>query len=471
MFDASTLDRTTRLRRGTSAGATLLAFDVVLAALAWPVAAWLAQPYDTVAGWAPMALHPAAAILFLYALGLYRRELLLDTRAALARAPLASLLSGLAVGVACAPLPQPLGGTADAALAAGAVLCFTVTGFAARVALAAMRERGMFRRRLLVVGAGARAFDMLHLLRREGRTLGWDLVFAHELSMGPVDPRLSADPSVAVVPAQGDFLGLATAFGAEQVVVAPDERRGLPMEALLACRTSGFPVTEYLAFLEREIGRVDVKRVELGWLLYSDGFVFGPLDRALKRALDVVVSGAILLLTLPFLAIAALAVRLQDGGPALYRQTRVTQGGRPFEILKLRTMTVDAEKGGARWAQEGDKRVTALGRMLRRTRIDELPQLINVLRGEMSFVGPRPERPEFVEELAAVIPLYRERHLVKAGLTGWAQINYPYGASVEDARSKLSYDLYYVKNFGILFDLLIIAQTLRVVLFPGKMAR
>lgn len=471
MFDASSLDRTARLRRGPNAGATLFLLDVVLSVVAWPVAAWLALPHERSVGVLPAILHPVSAILFLYALGLYRREALLDTRAAMSRAPLAALLSGLVVGVICAPFPMPVGGNADAAMAAAAVLCFTLTGFIARVVVAALRERGTFRRRLLVVGAGARAFDMLHMLRREGRTLGWDIVLAHEPAMGPVDPRLAADPAVAVVPAQGDFLGLASAFGAEQVVVAPDERRGLPMEALLACRTSGFPVTEYLALLEREIGRVDVKRIELGWLLYSDGFVFGPLDRALKRALDVAVSGTILLLALPFLASAAIAVRLQDGGPALYRQRRVTQGGRVFEILKLRTMTVDAEKGGARWAQAGDKRVTAIGRFLRRTRIDELPQLICILRGDMSFVGPRPERPEFIEELAAQIPLFRERHLVKAGLTGWAQINYPYGASVEDARSKLSYDLYYVKNFGILFDLLIIAQTLRVVLFPGKSVR
>jgi exopolysaccharide biosynthesis polyprenyl glycosylphosphotransferase len=219
------------------------------------------------------------------------------------------------------------------------------------------------------------------------------------------------------------------------------------------------------------VRRVDIKRIELGWLLYSDGFHMGVLDRILKRALDLTVSLIGLVLFGPFVLAAAIAVKLEDGGPALYKQTRVTLQGREFQILKLRTMRIDAERGGAVWAATGDKRITRLGSFLRRTRLDELPQLINVLFGEMSFVGPRPERPEFVAMLASHLPLYHERHAAKAGLTGWAQINYPYGASIDDARSKLSYDLYYVKNFSILFDMLIILQTARVVLWPGGSAR
>jgi exopolysaccharide biosynthesis polyprenyl glycosylphosphotransferase len=322
-----------------------------------------------------------------------------------------------------------------------------------------------------VVGAGARVFDLaMLLLRREGGRLAYDLTFAHDTAtMGPVDPRLAADPACRVLPAAEGFLEAARACDAEQIVVAADDRRGLPMEALLACRTAGFPVLEYMSFLEREIRRVDVKRLELGWLLYADGFTSGPLDRALKRAMDVVVGAVLLLATLPLLAAAALAVKLEDGGPVLYAQSRVTRGGRVFRILKLRTMRVDAERGpgGAVWAASGDTRATRVGAFLRRTRLDELPQLVNVLRGEMSFVGPRPERPEFTHELAEKLPLYAERHVVRAGLTGWAQVNHPYGASLDDARSKLSYDLYYVKNCGVLFDLLIILQTLRVVIWPG----
>ncbi len=205
--------------------------------------------------------------------------------------------------------------------------------------------------------------------------------------------------------------------------------------------------------------------------LYADGFTFTAVDLFLKRALDIIVSTVLLFLTLPLLAGAAIAIKLEDGGPILYSQERVTKDGRVFRILKLRTMRQNAERTGAVWAQKGDPRVTRIGRFLRRVRIDELPQLINILKGDMSFVGPRPERPEFVKELAAQLPLYNERHVVRAGLTGWAQINYPYGASLDDARSKLSYDLFYVKNFSVLFDVLIIIQTLRVVLWPGASAR
>jgi exopolysaccharide biosynthesis polyprenyl glycosylphosphotransferase len=267
------------------------------------------------------------------------------------------------------------------------------------------------------------------------------------------------------LPADG-FLGLARRCGADQIVVAPDERRGLALTGLLACKVAGIPVAQYLSFLEQEVRRIDLKRMELGWLLYGDGLHFGAVDRLLKRMLDLFASASVLLLLSPFLIAAMLAIKFEDGGPALYRQLRITRGGKPFLINKLRTMCIDAEADGAVWAAAQDPRVTRMGAMLRRTRIDELPQLFNVLRGEMSFVGPRPERPDFVSKLARQIPLYHERHVAKAGLTGWAQVNYPYGASIDDARSKLSYDLYYVKNFNVLFDFLIILQTLRVVLWP-----
>jgi len=201
--------------------------------------------------------------------------------------------------------------------------------------------------------------------------------------------------------------------------------------------------------------------------VFSDGFYFGALDRFLKRAFDLGISLSLLVLTSPLLLFGMIAIRFDGPGPVFYRQERVTLDGKVFRILKLRTMCIDAEVSGAVWAAAEDSRITRVGTFLRRTRIDELPQLVNILKGEMSFVGPRPERPMFVDELAAQIPLYRERHMVKAGLTGWAQVNYPYGASVDDARSKLSYDLYYVKNFSILFDFAILLQTLRVVLWPS----
>jgi sugar transferase (PEP-CTERM system associated) len=250
-------------------------------------------------------------------------------------------------------------------------------------------------------------------------------------------------------------------------VVAPDERRGMNLDSLLACKKEGYPILQYLSFLEHEIRRVDIRRIDVGWMLYSEGFYFGVIDNALKRGLDIAVSLLLLVAFTPFLLLAALAIKIGDGGPIFYSQERVTRNDKPFRIYKLRTMRIDAEKGGAVWAATKDPRITRVGNFLRQSRIDEMPQLLNVLRGDMSLVGPRPERPGFVDQLAEHLPLYRERHMVKAGLTGWAQINYPYGASIEDARSKLSYDLFYVKNFSILFDLLIILQTLRVVLWPS----
>jgi sugar transferase (PEP-CTERM system associated) len=350
---------------------------------------------------------------------------------------------------------------------AAAIIGLTLAGCAARIAFAALRRLGLFRRRMLIVGAGQRAWDLVWLLRREASTLAFDIALIHEPGVGEFDPRLAQDTALRIFPDGTPFLEAAQAFGADQIVVAADERRGLPMDALLACRTAGFPVSEYLRVLEREIGRIDIKRLELGWLVYAEGFSASGLDFALKRALDIAASLSLLLFTAPFLLAAAIAVKMQDGGPVLYRQERVTMGGRVFRIMKLRTMLVNAEKQGARWADADDPRITAVGRFLRRSRLDELPQLFNVLKGDMSIVGPRPERPEFTAELAQKLPLYNERHRMRAGLTGWAQVNYPYGASLDDARSKLSYDLYYVKNFGVLFDLLILMQTLRVVLFPG----
>lgn len=459
---------------GLSAGLTLLALDMVLMAAGWPIITAIALdplPEARQPGLVPLLMHPAAFLLFLYALGLYRRDALLETRKSLGRVPIAAGLGGLVASAAAYLLPPPFAAAGSATLFAATVAGLVPLGWLARILLFALLERGAFRRTLMVVGAGQRAWEMVWLLKREGRTLGFDITFVHDPSMGEIDQRLAEDAANRIVPASRGYRTIAEEIGADLIVVAPDERRGMRMDALLACRTAGFPVFEYHRFLEKEIGRVDVKRLDYGWLLYSDGFTFTMVDLVLKRALDIVVSATLLFLTAPFLVAAAAAVRLQDRGPALYRQERVTRGGRVFRILKLRTMTQNAERHGAVWAQQGDPRVTRIGRFLRRTRLDELPQLINILKGDMSFVGPRPERPEFVAELAAKLPLYNERHLVRAGLTGWAQINYPYGASLDDARSKLSYDLYYVKNFSVLFDVLIIIQTLRVVLWPGAGVR
>ena len=448
-----------------STGRAIFLLDLVAVALLWPVA--LLQMHMSGAEGLPVAavLYPVADLVALYALGLYRRDLALEVRRSLGRVPVAAAAGALAAALLLALLGWRDG---QVQMALKSAACFLVTGVAARVLFDLLRRRGLFSRTLLVVGAGRRAWDLVWMLRKEGLYLNYRILFVQSPELGEVDPRLADGGfgSVEALPPDG-FLGAARRFGADQIVVAPDERRGLPLEGLLACKIDGIPVLQYLGFIEKEIRRVDLKRMELGWLLYSDGFVFGTVDRVLKRTLDLVVSSVALLLLSPFLLAAMLAIRLEDSGPALYRQTRVTRGGRPFQINKLRTMRVDAERAGAVWAAKADPRITRIGAFLRRTRLDEVPQLLNVLRGEMSFVGPRPERPDFVAMLTEAIPLYKERHVAKAGLTGWAQINYPYGASIDDARSKLSYDLYYVKNFSVLFDLLIILQTIRVVLWPG----
>ncbi len=455
---------------GLPSSVVLFMLDLLAVLGAWPLLLWAGQAGRILPADWRAALYPAADLLLLYAMGLYRRDAMIALRRSGARLPLVVGLGMVLATAASAAAGLLRGDRVDwsdqAAGLAVATVAFTLAAVLARAAFRTLRLRGVLHRHLLILGAGARAWDLLLMLGREGRTLHDVVVCLHEDRYGPIDPRLTADPAVRIL-SNEPVLETAMRVRADQIVVAPDERRGMDLARLLACKRAGFPVVEYLTFVEQEIRRVDLKRMELGWLVYSDGFRFGLMDRLLKRLFDLAVSACLLVLTAPFLVLAALAIRLEGKGPVLYRQVRVTRDGAHFPILKLRTMRVDAEAGGIVWARAKDDRVTAVGRFLRRTRIDELPQLVNILKGEMSFVGPRPERPEFVAELSREIPLYGERHMVKAGLTGWAQVNYPYGASVDDARSKLSYDLYYVKNFSILFDFVILLQTLRVVLWPS----
>jgi len=249
------------------------------------------------------------------------------------------------------------------------------------------------------------------------------------------------------------------------IVVASVDQRRLPSELLLRCRVHGIPVLSEAGFLEREARRIDIDGHDASWFLCTHGFRYSSLETLEKRVLDVLIATALLFLTLPLMLLVALLIRLDSRGPVLYRQERVGLGGRVFTLCKFRSMRADAESTGQpRWAAAADPRITPVGRFIRFTPIDELPQFLKLLRGDMSMVGPRPERPYFVEMLAAAIPLYTARHWVKPGITGWAQVNAPYGASVEGAREKLSYDLYYIKRRGFLLDMLILLRTLRVVL-------
>jgi sugar transferase (PEP-CTERM system associated) len=258
-------------------------------------------------------------------------------------------------------------------------------------------------------------------------------------------------------------------LGASEVVLALEERRNaLPLQDLLRIKTTGVHVNDISSFLERETGRVDLDSVNPSWLIFSDGFSSGRrLSGIAKRLFDIIASMLLLALTLPIILLFAILVKLESKGPALYSQKRVGLFGEHFYVHKLRSMRSDAEvEGKAVWAQKDDPRVTRIGKFIRKVRIDELPQTWCVLKGEMSFVGPRPERPEFVADLEQQLPYFAERHMVKPGITGWAQINYPYGASIDDSRQKLEYDLYYAKNYTPFLDVLILLQTIRVIIWP-----
>lgn len=344
-------------------------------------------------------------------------------------------------------------------------------GVVASLALRVLFERWfddeLFKRRVLVFGAGRRALTLL-ALRRRSDTRGFRLVTfiaadGDELSV-PAD-RLTRRPP--------DIFRWAREHQIDEVVVAMDDRRrDFPMEELLECRLAGIHVLELAAFLERETGKVRLDVTNPSWIVLGEGFRESLLLQAIERTFDIVVSLVLLLPALPLMLLTAIAIRLEDGSraPVFYRQLRVGRYNQPFRILKFRSMCQNAEEDGAVWALPRDPRITRVGTFIRNTRIDELPQLINVLRGDMSFVGPRPERPEFVDKLAKSLPYYRSRHAVKPGITGWAQLCYPYGSSDHDALEKLQYDLFYVKHRSLILDLAIVLQTVEVVLW-GKGAR
>jgi sugar transferase (PEP-CTERM system associated) len=341
-----------------------------------------------------------------------------------------------------------------------AIISFALL-MAARGAFARLVSWDRFRRRVLVLGAGMRASKLADV--EQARDAGFQIV--RYVRMGNHEPAMAhAVPHEDVE----SLYDLADQLDVREIVLALEERRGsLPVRDLLQAKMTGVRISEMSSFLERETGRVDLGSVSPSWLIFSDGFLGAKRGAVIgKRVFDVVASALLLILSSPVLIVTAALIKLTSPGPVFYLQERVGQFGRGFNVMKFRSMRTDAEKDGRpQWAQEGDPRVTPIGRLIRATRIDEIPQIFNVLRGDMSFVGPRPERPFFVDDLAAQIPFYHERHVVKPGITGWAQLNYPYGASVDDARHKLEYDLYYVKNYSMFLDLLILVQTVRVVLW------
>ncbi|MCH4891578.1 MULTISPECIES: TIGR03013 family XrtA/PEP-CTERM system glycosyltransferase [unclassified Sphingomonas] len=334
--------------------------------------------------------------------------------------------------------------------------------FALRILLGKTLGGQVFKRRVVVLGAGPRAARLKALARQPGAAFA----VVGYVSMSEANRVI---PEAIARDAIYNLADHVVLLNASEVVLALEERRNaLPLKDLLRIKTTGVHVNEISTFLERETGRVDLDSVNPSWLIFSDGFSSGRMfSSAFKRLFDIAASLALLILTAPVVLVTALLVKLDSKGPAFYRQRRIGLYGQGFDIIKLRSMRVDAEVAGqAVWAEKDDPRITRIGRIIRKLRIDELPQCWSVLKGEMSFVGPRPERPQFVEELETCLPYYAERHMVKPGITGWAQINYPYGASIEDSRQKLEYDLFYAKNYSPFLDLLILLQTARVVIFP-----
>ena len=400
-------------------------------------------------------------LLGLLSVGLYRARQRATSLENIVRVSIAMVLATLACIVTYFVFPAVFTGRGALGLA---VLLTGLGVYWVRRAVLPVMDESAVKRRVVVLGMG-HISRKIGMLRRKSDRRRFELVgyvpaneaeraSARQMGLGPLYPL---DP-VAL-----------RRLRVDEIVVALDDRRGaFPVEALLRIKLSGIPVVDIVSFLERETGRIDLDILHPAWLLFQHSRHTEIMYRWAKRCFDVGFGAFLLLIMSPLLLAAVLAILLEDGlrAPVFYRQARVGLHGKNFQLLKFRSMCPDAEGDGqARWASAGDDRVTRMGQWLRRFRIDELPQVINIIRGDMSLVGPRPERPEFVEQLTAAVPLYYYRHCVRPGLAGWAQLNFPYGSSVEDAREKLKYDLHYIKNAGLVLDLLILLQTAEVVFF------
>ena len=397
-------------------------------------------------------------------IGLYRPEICYERGRLLVSASVAGVLAFPGLLLVSETLAIDLSRGYLLWLAQGLVAWVICLLFTRWVFSLAMRHR-IFVRRIVVLGVGREAARTRELIQSHRGKI-FEIVNSGTFAWPPTEANRAAT----------DWLDGARAKRIWGIVVVSDPGHddmrvdecpsGPLPPALLDLKLRGVRVFDELSFWEQHLGRINLDRVDARWLTFADGFSSGWLGDGVKRVTDILISLAVLILTLPLMLITALLIKLDTPGPVFYRQERVGLHGRIFTLCKFRSMAVDAEVGGQpRWASQKDKRVTRVGAFIRSTRIDELPQLLNVLKGEMSFVGPRPERPHFVEQLSQIIPFYHERSYVKAGITGWAQVNFPYGASVEDARQKLSYDLYYVKNRSLFLDIMILFSTVRVILF------
>ncbi len=445
---------------------TLAAVDVVLIGLCaflaeWQRLVWLGIELEpSLVGVVAKLVIPVVTFPILLGFGAYQSDAMGDLRVFAFRMVLACFVSILVLAAIAYLLPViPLWRSI-------LVLSFACIGVALMLSHALFTlfaENSFLGRRVIILGAGEGA-----------RAVRDEALETPDAALKIVD--IIAVPGQEAVLEEAKSLKdmrqlseLASELDAELIVIGDKfEDLPLPIDALIACKLSGIQIMDRLTFFEEVRGYVDLQSVKADWIIFAEGFKGGSIfERALKRTMDVIISLVFLVVTAPLFLMSALAVKLSSKGPILYKQQRVGLNGKVFEVLKFRSMRVDAEEAGKpQFAAEKDPRVTAVGRILRRSRADEIPQAINVLRGDMSFVGPRPERPYFVDQLSKQLSFYNERHCLKPGITGWAQIRYPYGASFEDSRRKLEYDLYYVKNYSLFLDLLIILQTLRVIILP-----
>jgi len=415
----------------------------------------------------PRALIFSAVMLVsMGAMGLYQPHTREGLSGILIRA--AGAFAFMAVGLALVFYLFPELILGRGALALTALVAFLFIALT-RLSFNRLVNQARLQRRVLVYGAGHRAQLVLNRLRRESDRRGF--CFA---AFVPVNGEEQVVESPNVIKLDGSIFEYVDQNNIDEIIVAVDDRRkGLPVDDLLECKLRGTDVLDVVDFFERETGKIMLEFVTSGWMVFSDGFKNGVVRTASKRLFDVAASFVLLVVTWPLMLMTVIAIWLEEGfgAPLVYRQQRIGLNGKPFDVLKFRSMSVDAEQDGkAVWAQKNDSRVTRVGDFIRKCRVDELPQIINVLKGDMAFVGPRPERPKFVDQLSGRIPHYAARHHVKPGIAGWAQLCYPYGANDNDAREKLQFDLYYVKNHSMFLDFLILVQTVEVVLF-GNAAR
>ncbi|MEJ0084625.1 MAG: TIGR03013 family XrtA/PEP-CTERM system glycosyltransferase [Pseudomonadota bacterium] len=421
--------------------------------------------FNSAIDWTQAAVFGGSVILAMVAMGLFTRRMRDRMAGVILRITLSVVAGGVLSGLILGFWPEYKYTWPELV---SSMVCSWLLLVLVRAIAQRLIDEDIFKRRVLVYGAGNNAMRIAKLRRRADQR-GFKL-----LGFIPAEGEAVEVSEDRLVRVDIPLHEYARENAIEEIVVAMDDRRrSFPLKELLECRLAGIVISEQVGFLERETGKVHLELLTPSWIIFGGGFRRNGMRVRSERIFDLLASSGLLLLASPIMLLTALAIKLEDGfsAPVFYGQDRVGFAGRIFRVLKFRSMRVDAERDGkAQWATTNDNRVTFLGKYLRKLRIDELPQLLNVLRGEMSFVGPRPERPQFVDKLADTIPYYRERHSVKPGITGWAQLCYPYGASEQDAVEKLQYDLFYVKNHDLVFDMLILLQTVEVILL-GKGAR